>query len=170
MYFFLFFEEETTRTFCFNVPLLLGNSRVDERINYWLNGSMTKNVKDGLCAGMAGWWRGRCGAGRCGAGGLTQACVRPVCSPSLRCGWNTHAVCIKRNGSIKNICIRASCSLRPHINPQHDSALSGAERGHCIFVKATLSAFIWNIMFCGCIKLAIKDIVCLYLRLKRENM
>lgn len=33
--------------------LLPGNSRVDVRINYWFNGSMTKNVKEGLGAGNA---------------------------------------------------------------------------------------------------------------------
>lgn len=32
------------------VSFLPGNSRVDARINYWFNGSMTKNVKGGLDA------------------------------------------------------------------------------------------------------------------------
>lgn len=35
-------------------PLLPGNSRVDVCINYRFNGSMTKNVKEGLGAGNAG--------------------------------------------------------------------------------------------------------------------
>lgn len=47
--------------------LLPGNSRVYVRINYWLNGSMTKNVKEGLGAGNAG--------------------LRPVCLSHLRCDW-----------------------------------------------------------------------------------
>lgn len=38
----------------FLCPLLRGNSRVDVRINYRFNGSMTKNVKEGLSAGNAG--------------------------------------------------------------------------------------------------------------------
>lgn len=36
------------RPSCFGVSFLPGNSRVDVRINYWFNGSMTKNVKGGL--------------------------------------------------------------------------------------------------------------------------
>lgn len=85
-------------------PLLTGNSRVDVRINYWFNGSMTKNVKEGL-----------------GARGA-QAFVQSVCSHHLRCEWGRKgkkSVCISGNGSIKNICIRASCSLHLHINPPH---------------------------------------------------
>lgn len=39
------------RCVCVCVPpsfFLPGNSRVYVRINYWFNGSMTKNVKEGL--------------------------------------------------------------------------------------------------------------------------
>lgn len=57
-------------------PLLPGNSRVDVRINYWFNGSMTKNVKEGLGAGSAG--------------------LRPVCSPHLRCEWKISLYLTKR--------------------------------------------------------------------------
>lgn len=62
-------------------PLLPGNSRVDVRINYWFNGSMTKNVKEGL-----------------GDGGKkkqkkTRAYVRSA--PHLRCEW-------EKNQSVSN--------------------------------------------------------------------
>lgn len=46
-------EGGSRRTSCFGVSFLPGNSRVDARINYWFNGSMTKNVKGGLEAEKA---------------------------------------------------------------------------------------------------------------------
>lgn len=57
-------------------PHLPRNSHVDGCINYLFNGSMTKNVKQGLGAGNAG--------------------LRPVGFPHLRCEWKISLYLTKR--------------------------------------------------------------------------